>query len=139
VVAYTGIQGRTHNAIVEADAANVAKKMELAKVDLGRYPVSYTEFPDGLKLSRSAYNTSTSNVYYCLNRNTDQYAFGLISKGGKEYIVISGRVSEVPSAYATAVCETVGQTWGSSDANRITITGYYGSASVWNTLWSWTN
>ena len=110
VVAYTGIQGRANNAIVEADAANVAKKMELAKVDLGRYPVQYSEFPDGLKFSRSSYDTSTSNVYYCLNRNTDQYALGLVSKGGKRYIVNSGRVSEVPSAYATAVCDAVGQT-----------------------------
>lgn len=140
VVAYTGIQSRAINMTVEADAASIIKKMEMAKIDLGFYPRSNAQFPDGFKFSKSAYNTSSgSNVFYCLNRDEDRYAFGFVSKGSKRWIVSEGTVSEVPNAGTAAVCATVGKTWSTSDPTVVTITGYYSSASEWNASWKWTN
>src|SRR5690606_8876093 len=80
IVAYTGIQNRANDASVEADIANVIKKMELARADLGHYPQATSDFPTGFKFNKSAYDNISNNVYYIVDIQNQRYAFGLRSK-----------------------------------------------------------
>lgn len=136
VVAYTGIQNRANNAAVEADISAIIKKLELAKIDLGHYPQSFTEFPN-FKISKLAYDTSNSNVNYCLDKTNDVYAFGHRSKSGKAYIVDRGVITTGTTGYFSETCGAIGVTAG--DANVYTVQGYTSSTSVWNSNWIWTN
>lgn len=79
IVAYTGIQNRAHDSIIQQDLATIAKKLELAKVDLeGRYPVSHVEFPSDARLTRESLDTTSNNVYFIVNNALDTYSRGTI-------------------------------------------------------------
>lgn len=142
IVAYNGIQNRANNAAVESDLAAAAKYLEIRKVELERYPVAGTvaEMPAGFKLTKSAYvaDAASHNAMYCVNRVTDKYAFGVISKSGQHYILNSGVVSKVPNMTSTTVCEAVGATWENT-ANAAVIHGYNSGTQTWNAGWVWTN
>lgn len=137
VVAFRGIQDRANDATVEANIASAIRKMELAKVDLGRYPRTESEF-HAFKFSKSAYDTTQHNVFYCLDRVNDRYALGLRSKSLNGYIVSNGTVSRGVTVNSATTCEAIGRTWV-NDANTYVLHGYYQSSSSWNSLWGWTN
>ena len=139
IIGYNGIQDRVHDSAVQSDAANIAKKIEIMKIDDGAYPVSQYDFPSDVHISKGSYSTAYNNVMYCLNKNTDQYALGLISKSGKGWVVVSGDVQSASptNIYATA-CNAVGATWA-NDTNSAAIHGYNVGSGVWNGSWSLTN
>jgi len=138
VVAYTGIQNRANNVTIEADISTIIKKMQLAKVDLGRYPETFAEFPSDFKFSKSAYDPTQNNVYYCLDRANDLYAFGLRSKSLKGYIVNTGTTTAGVGVSGAATCSAIGKTCV-NDATTFCATGYFVTTSVWNGGWNWTN
>lgn len=141
IVAYNGIQNRANDAAVEADIASIIKKMEIAKIDLGRYPRTLAEFPDGIKLSKAAYDVTQNNVYYIVDLVNDQYALGLRSKSLKGYIINSGSVASssiVNGAWTVAVLPGL-STFETSPGVSVAIMGYQSATSSWHTTWSWTN
>lgn len=136
IVAYNGIQDRANNAAVQSDGSTIAKKMEMAKIDLGHYPTSLAEMPQ-LKLAREAYDTTYYNVYYCHNTTTDEYAVGLRSKSSKAYIVTSSGIEALSGdVRGNETCAAVGETWGSTNVN---IWVGYSVANGWLQSWSWTS
>lgn len=139
VVAYTGVQERANKSAVESDISAIIKKLEITRIDLNRYPEIQSEFPDGIKLSKSAYDTTQNNIYYCYDKTSDRYALGLRLKTLDGYIITDGVVSKYPNVYAATTCGTISKTWV-SDATTAIVQGYYGSpSSGWNATWNWTN
>lgn len=136
IVAYNGIQNRANNATVEADIASIRKKMEEAKTLLGHYPRSTSEFPDGFRFSKQAYDPTQNNLYYCLDIENDRYALGLRSKSLRGYIVNADNIAAGVGVTAAANCDSIDKTLP-SDATMYVTQGYTGSTSNWNTSWTW--
>jgi prepilin-type N-terminal cleavage/methylation domain-containing protein len=138
VLAYNNVQGRAHDAAVKADIANMIKKLEMSKVELGHYPQSHStaEMPD-FAVTKSAYDPTIHNVLYCVDKVNDKYAIGLGSKSGKKYIVNSGTVSEAADILPNSVCGAIGKSWV-NDATTGTIHGYNRTYDTWSSSWSWT-
>ena len=137
IVAYRGIQNRAYDSIVESDAAAIIKKLEIAKIDLGRYPRSQAEFPADFKLSKSAYDTAYNNVYYVTDFDTDTYAIGFRSKSNRGYMINTGNVSKNVSISANDTAAALGKTWSSPNIFRFT--GYDSATSTWYSTWGWVN
>lgn len=138
LIAYTNFQNRALDSVVRSDLAAIAKSLDIAKVDLGRYPQSNSEFPDGFKFSKSAYDDSSLNIYYCLNRSaSDSYGIKVRSKSGAGFQLHNGVVTSGVSVDASSTCALVGTTWSSSDP---TFFGRSGVSSLgWNPTshWKW--
>lgn len=138
IVAYNGIQNRSNETAVKSDMSNVIKKLELAKIELGRYPQTAAEMPSGLKFTKSAYATSMHNVLYCVNKVTDRYAFAIVSKPGTGYILTSpGNIQEGVTANSSTACSAIGASWANNASNAV-LHGY-STSTGWLSSWSWTN
>jgi prepilin-type N-terminal cleavage/methylation domain-containing protein len=138
IVAYIGIQNRAYDSTVQSDAGAIAKHLELQKIDKGSYPIGAPYFPSDLHISKEAYSTSYNNVMYCMNKNTDKYALGLISKSEKAWLVVSGEVRSVsPVNIHTSACSAVGASWA-NDANSGASHGYNVNSGQWSPGWSLT-
>lgn len=136
-MAYNGIQNWANDTAVKNDLASAAKKLEMIKVDLNRYPNNAGEFPsDGFSVSRSSYRESGNNFYYCRNVVTDVYAIGAISKSGKGIMVTASGIQEGVTVGWAATCTAIGATAGDT-ASAAPITGYSSGAGGWQTSWSW--
>lgn len=138
VVAYRGFQNRAYDSTIESDLSAVAKKLELTKVDLGRYPETGTEFPD-FKLSKSAYDVTLNNAYYCLDKENQRYAIGVRSKSMKGYILNTGTVTSGMSINGIATCNAIGKTNWVNDTTQAVIQGYSATPTpTWSTGWNLT-
>lgn len=135
VVAYNGIQNRANDSAVSSDISAMRKAVELAKVDLGRYPQAVGEFPSNFKLNKSVYDTNQNNIYYITDGATDTYAFGLRSKSLKGYILTNSGVLENVSVSANATAAAIGLTWGTATFQRQGFT----APSSWSPSWNWTS
>lgn len=139
IVAYNGIQAKTYRSIVLGDLRNAWKKLDLARVDLGHYPQTPSEMPDGFKFAKSAYDQSQNDIYYCVDKENDTYAIGVRDKTIKGYMITyTGTVTENTSVSGSTTCAAVGKTWVSNATTGI-IMGYDGTAQAWAAAWSWTN
>jgi len=146
VVAYTNIQNRTYDSAVESDVSAIIKKMEIAKMSLGHYPYTSTEFEDGFKFSKSAYDGANNNIYYIVDKDTDRYAIGLRSKSGRGYIINTGvMIRDAGPISAAKTAEPLGIDWGTSNdpindpPRRAVLQGYVGNTTSWSSGWKWTN
>lgn len=142
VVAYTGIQNRAYNTTASNDAANFAKKMELLRVHLGRYPTSAAEFSsEEFKFTRSAYVTETNNHYYYTNTSGTHYAFGMRDRTLRGFMVINGKVnSNAGSISGQAVIDALANAGGGTYSFGIVgLAGTGGGGAGWNQAWSWTS
>jgi prepilin-type N-terminal cleavage/methylation domain-containing protein len=138
IMAYNGIQDRANDTAVQADISAIIKKFELARIDLGHYPQSLAEFPDGFKFSKAAYDPTQNNIYYCDDKVNDLYAFGLRSKSLKGYILSMGTTTAGVGISAAATCSAISKTWA-NDATTFVAQGYGGPpSSAWVTSWNWT-
>lgn len=137
IVAYNGIQNRAYDSTVMSDVGTVKKKLELFKVGSGldRYPRTVAEFPSDIKISRSAYDEKSNNVYYIVEQATDNYAFGVRSKSGKGYILTNTGLQENVSVSGAATAAAIGVTWGVAGTSAIQ--GY--SSGAWSTAWTLVN
>ena len=106
IVAYNGIQARAQNTSVQNDLIAMAKKIELEAVDKGSYqPVTVAT---GIKISKSAFDTSENNLYYCRNTDSTQYAIAARTKSGKNYKVVNGTLSETAiKLYGQGTCDQI--------------------------------
>lgn len=139
VVAYTNFQNRAYDSAVQSDLAAIAKKLEVARVDLGHYPQSASEFPDGFKFTKSAYDDTRQNVHYCLNRNANQsYAIGVQSKSGTGFLLHNGSITSGVDGGAYPTCALVGTTWNTIDPTYFGRYGINGSGE-WRatSIWKW--
>ena len=90
IVAYNGIQSRAIDTTVQTDMKNLAKQLELYKVDKGVYPVGDAQLMTigGIKMSKSAYgngfSSNTHNFIYCrvAADGPDKFALVASSKSG---------------------------------------------------------
>ena len=147
IVAYANFQNRAYDSAVKNDLSSAAKKLEVAKVDLGHYPRASSEMPTGFKFSRSAYLITSNNALYCFNHSRDEYALGAISKSGTGYMLTKSGIREGVTVTAVTVCGEVGTIWGGSPPEpRSTMHGFFpGGESPgyyddgWNAGWGWTN
>lgn len=138
IVAYRSIQNRAYDTAVQADISAIIKKLELVRVDLGHYPQSAAEFPDGFKLSKPSYDiTLNNNAFYCLDKANDIYAFGLRSKSLKAYIINNGTFTVVATVSGHETCDVIGKDWV-DDVTTFTKHGYDSATAAWKTDWSWT-
>lgn len=113
IVAYNGIQNRANDSAVVSDLNVFKKKLEMTKVDLGRYPRP-NEFPSDLRISKDAYDTRANNVYFAQDNNTDRYAFGVRSKSQKGYILTDTGLQEGVTVNGAATAAAAGFTEGAA-------------------------
>jgi len=125
IAAYNGIQARAQDTSVQNDLRAMAKKIELEAADTGSYQAISTA--TGIKITRSAFDTTENNLYYCRNSTNTQYAIAARTKSGKNYKVVNGVLSETPAKlYGNDTCvaaggatgavlgwDATGQTWSS--------------------------
>jgi prepilin-type N-terminal cleavage/methylation domain-containing protein len=139
-VAYRGIQDKTYDAIVEQDLSTFRKKLEMVKIQIGRYPRTHAEFPSDLKISKRAYDTISNNVYYIVDFTSDTYALGVRSKSSRGYILLSSgeilRNTTFVNAAATASAN--GMTWG-NDGTKLSISGYVADTNAWYSDWPYSS
>ena len=86
IVAYNGIQNRAYNTTVQSDLSNFAKKMGIYQAETGAYPVGLSSSMD-ITFSRSAYNTSMNNIYYCADATGTNYSLTAMSKSQKAFTI----------------------------------------------------
>lgn len=149
VVAYTGIQNRANDSVIQNDLMNFAKKINLIAADTGEFVAGGATRSGGSSTgnsvafpgftfapAKSSYMTTTENLYYCTGTETASglkvfrvYArsksgnvFGYSSNGGMQKL---GNTSLT----LTPVCQ------GLNDPH----TWSYGYYSINNTWWAWTN
>ena len=141
IVSFNGITNRTHDSAVQSDLSNIAKKMNIYKLQdaASLYPFGAT-LNDGvafrLNISRNSYGDSPYQLLNCTNSASQgsDYAILAVSKSGKRFYVGSntGGVREYTGSAnwiaSTNVCDEVlpGSTGNGAG---------YGS-SVWRT---WTS
>ena len=138
IIAYNGIQNRSYNVSVEADLSNVAKKLEIYKIQNDAYPINITELDAAdFKASLGSYYviSGRANFYYCTdNTNPTTYAIGVISKSKQGYYMINGKVTasaadSTGSLWAANTCSQIGLTAG--DSNVTSPSGLNGSTGIW--------
>ncbi len=112
VVAYNGIQDRAYNTAVQNDLNAFAKKISLEGVEPGAYPMPSAAMD--IKISKSAYQTSQNNLYFCRNVSTNEFALSARTRSGKQYKYTSssGLSEHAVTLYGSTTCELIGMsTW----------------------------
>lgn len=137
IVSYTGIQNRAYNSAAANDAAMFAKKLELIKAELGRYPKSVAEFSsEDFKFTKTAYTTEANNHYYYVNSAGDMYAFGMRNKPQRGYLIVNGNVnSNAGNINGQIVINALADAGGGAQA--WSAQGILGGTG-WSQSWSWT-
>lgn len=123
IITYNGIVNRSYESAAQLDVNAVRKKVEMAKVEMGRYPTSHAEMPE-LRVTKSVYDMAGSNIYFCVNTVTDVYAYAVRAKSKKGYMYVSNSgmqqgvvIDETKTCQATGLVDAY-------DPNRFTVVGY---------------
>ena len=137
IVSYNGIQNRAYNSAAANDAAMFAKKLELIKAELGRYPKSVAEFSsEDFRFTKTAYATDANNHYYYVNATGDMYAFGMRNKPQRGYLIVNGNVNNnAGTIHGQIVSNALADAGGGVQA--WSAQGIVGGAG-WSQSWSWT-
>lgn len=138
IVAYNGITEKSRQSVLQGDLSGAKKKLQLYQVDNGHFPTTTAELISaGVSATKSVYDTTGNNLYYCYNKLTDQFGLGARTANGKKaYIITSNTgITYVASGIgADQVCQALGLT-GYLDTNSMNTVGY-SSGSGWI---SWVN
>jgi hypothetical protein len=118
VVAYTGIQNRTHDSAVKNDLSNLKKMLELSYIDNNRYHYNDIVY----KASHASYAvlpTATHNLTFCFtDGNRSYYAIVALSKSGnKYYITESDPITEFTGIWtdnAMTTCQEVSTSYNNN-------------------------
>ena len=142
IVAYNGIQNRTHDTAVQSDLRNLAVKVREQEALTGSLPVvSYpnitgiTSFP----VSKGSYDTVGHNLYYCAGMVGGSQVFGVAakSKSGKvfQYHSSTGAGEFIGTwGYSTGICPGLGIASGYVDGH-----GYHTDSNAGAGEWDgWT-
>jgi len=141
IVAYNGIQNRSHDTAVKSNLASFARKYELYKIDSTTNTYPYGNTTTGLNMiatpvSKSSYDTSISyNLLNCTNSSNPgiDYALLAVSKSGKKFWIGSS---------VSGVQEYTGATaWGPITSCDTVIANAVGNGAGWgtNTWRDWVN
>jgi len=134
IVAYNGIQDRAQSTTIQSDLTNAKDKLMLYKIDNPQYPMTAADLANvGIQLTRSSYDTTGNNFYYCINKTTGEFAIGSRTALKKTAYIISstGGLQSVVGVGADQVCQAVGLT-GYTDTNGFSSVGY-GFGVGWST------
>jgi len=110
VVAYNGIQTRTHTSVVKSDLSQMSKSMEIYNIDNGSYihdldaavdenavsPVisaAIQAMPQ--KVSTGSYSTATSNLLYISNTTGSKWVLLGVPKRGETWYVSNEQLTPV--------------------------------------------
>lgn len=142
VVAYNGIQNRANDSAVQSDMSNLVKKIQLVEVDQGGTPQSGTRvsnsalFPNIVfKPSKSAYDVSTDNLFYCDGYKSGVSTYAVAGRGK------SGKLFTYRPNEGFVTSNTGGSVWANCtsgfDAGTAGFSyGYHGASTTW---YAWTN
>lgn len=121
IVAYNGIQNRTHDTAVQADLIQFSKLVSLYHAEQGVYPVTLEQVRTHgpVRISKESYTTTFGvndaayNVLYCFSNTTG--AFGIVarSRSGAYFQYRDGSVSPyvgVATAGVVTMCPDIGVT-----------------------------
>lgn len=118
IIAFTGVQNRSHDSIVQNDLAVLAKKMQLYHVDNSAYPSTFPGLESmAYKASGSSYLITPSvsrNLIYCIATGLNDYALLAKSKSGNAYILQNGGTIQ-PFGTAWGAATTAGSLCDSID------------------------
>lgn len=140
VVAYTGIQDRSHDSTVQQDLRQIGQRLEMYRAEYGYYPTSQnTDMAElGLSVSTESYHEewftgSASNLWYCHPDNGEgDMALIARSASGTTY-QFNGSTSEYNGSTAvdtTAWCRDAGAPISdTTQASRVAIRDASGWAS----------
>ena len=129
IVSYNGISNRTHEAAVQSDMSGLAKKMEEFKTvrASGSYPSTSELSQAGIRISKGSYlaDNSRNNFYYCVSADGQSYAFGIVTKTGKGFILSNGKAEErsPSSTYQSNTCQAVGYSNGDTGVSGYLVGG----------------
>lgn len=94
--------------------------------------------PDGFKFSKSAYDQTSNNIYYCLDRVNQQYELGVRSASLRGYMATNDAVYKDVTVTGQETCKRVGyQNW--AESGSFTLQGYVSATKVWTSNWRWSN
>jgi prepilin-type N-terminal cleavage/methylation domain-containing protein len=147
IVAYNGVQNRAYDTSVQSDLRNIAKQLEVGRVDspTNSYPVTNATIAAvvNINVNKNSYvagSTAGYNLLMCFptTLNPTDYALLAQSKSGKKYYIRAGGViSEYTGAVswnggvAGTLCDSVVTGWTASGA------GYAASDSTTGPWRSW--
>lgn len=85
IVAFNGIQERANETAVRSDVRSLQQKMEIFRVDNGRYPTTVAELNslDSAQVSRNSYQLGRNNLYYCVMNDGSNFSIGAVLKDPK--------------------------------------------------------
>ena len=126
IIGYSGIQNRAKDNTIQSDLRGIASKMELFKVDYGRYPISTTELATmGIRVTKSVYvNGGGNNLLYCRQVASGAgYAVVGASGSGTRYSIshqtqgVATYSGTFPAVSQSVVCpsfglDSSGNSWG---------------------------
>jgi type II secretion system protein G len=114
IVAYNGITNSAHESTVKSDLANIAKKVELFRVEKGVYPADETELEEAaIQVTKGSYQ-ERNNLYYCTTSDKQRYAVGAYVVNGTQYYLVDGNVANASGVNSGNTCAQLGITGGSS-------------------------
>lgn len=131
IVAYNGITNSAKESAIKTDLQAVGKKLEIYKATNGSYPANTTQLGTAdIKASKSIYDTTGNNFYYCRNGVTDNFAVGArTTSNSAAYIFAAGALQKISGVGADQVCQAIGLT-GWADPNAFISNGH-SSGSGW--------
>ena len=136
IVAYNGIQNRANDTAVQSDLRQLASKVMEQHALTGDYPIatSPANIPGipTFTFSKSSYDISVYNVYYCTGIISGQREFTVAaaSKSGKKFMYRShGGAGEYTGTWSNSavICPGVGFTGGYTHTF-----GYDYTTTTWN-------
>ncbi len=132
IVAYNGVQNRASDTSVQSDLRNIAKQLEVGRVDstTDSYPTNNTTLAAvvNIKVNKNSYAVAPNagyNLLLCFptTANPSEYIILAQSKSGKKfYLRNSGAITEYTGAtswsggVASTLCDSVVTGWTASGA-----------------------
>ena len=146
IVAYNGVQSRAHDTSVQSDLRNIAKKLEVGRVDslTDSYPTTNATIAASvdIKVNKSSYVITPAAAYNLLLcfptlTNPTDYVLLAQSKSGKKfYIRGSGAITEYTGGVSwggtvAVMCDSVVTGWTASGAGYAAGDGTTGPWRSW--------
>ena len=132
IVVYSGIQARARDSTIQGDMSTAMKKLAMQVVEKGA-PTSVLALREvDIAVTKTAYQTSSHNFYYCVNRTTGNYALGATTKDNHHFLASSenSSVQSVPNITAGLTCQSVGLT-SHTDSDAYYSLGYNNGSASW--------
>ncbi|OYX37170.1 hypothetical protein B7Z00_03785 [Candidatus Saccharibacteria bacterium 32-50-10] len=91
IVAYNGVSGSASDSALKSDLVNLAKKAQMYHAESGQYPHRdyFFSSANNVSVSKSAYDVTVYNLYYCTNTARNQFGVAARSRSGQTYTISS--------------------------------------------------